>query len=161
MKARYFTLEEAQATLPQVKKLMEQVQSARREILRLRPDALPAIEQAALNGGNKLLGELAVHAMRLEEGVRGIMALGAVIKDIDAGLVDFVGLRNGVRSFSAGGTAKRRSATGMNSTPASPDGDRWMNISSSSLATYSHPVYRAGCEQAETLDFLARTRAAL
>ncbi|GIV69536.1 DUF2203 domain-containing protein [Caldilinea sp.] len=99
MKARYFTLEEAQATLPQVKKLMEQVQSARREILRLRPDALPAIEQAALNGGNKLLGELAVHAMRLEEGVRGIMALGAVIKDIDAGLVDFVGLRNGREIF--------------------------------------------------------------
>ncbi|BAL99901.1 MULTISPECIES: DUF2203 domain-containing protein [Caldilinea] len=99
MKARYFTLEEAQATLPQVKKLMEQVQSARREILRLRPDALPAIEQAALNGGNKLLGELAVHVMRLEEGVRGIMALGAVIKDIDAGLVDFIGLRNGREIF--------------------------------------------------------------
>lgn len=99
MKVRYFTLEEAQATLPQVKKLMEQVQSARREILRLRPDALPAIEQAALNGGNKLLGELAVHVMRLEEGVRGIMALGAVIKDIDAGLVDFIGLRNGREIF--------------------------------------------------------------
>jgi hypothetical protein len=99
MKARYFTLEEAQATLPQVKKLMEQVQSARREILRLRPDALPAIEQAALNGGNKLLGELAVHVMRLEEGVRGIMALGAVIIDIDAGLVDFIGLRNGREIF--------------------------------------------------------------
>ncbi len=99
MKARYFTLQEAQATLPQVKKLMEQVQSARREILRLRPDALPAIEQAALNGGNKLLGELAMHAMRLEEGVRGIMALGAVIKDINAGLVDFVGLRNGREIF--------------------------------------------------------------
>lgn len=99
MKARYFTLEEAQATLPQVKKLMEQVQSARREILRLRPEALPAIEQAALNGGNKLLGELAVHAMRLEEGVKGIMALGAVIKDIDAGLVDFIGLRNGREIF--------------------------------------------------------------
>lgn len=99
MKARYFTLAEAQATLPQVKKLMEQVQSARREILRLRPEALPAIEQAALNGGNKLLGELAMHAMRLEEGVRGIMALGAVVKDIDAGLVDFIGLRNGREIF--------------------------------------------------------------
>ncbi|MCS6828566.1 MAG: DUF2203 domain-containing protein [Caldilinea sp.] len=99
MKTRYFTLEEAQATLPQVKKLMEQVQSARREILRLRPEALPVIEQAALNGGNKLLGELAVHAMRLEEGVRSIMALGAVIKDIDAGLVDFIGLRNGREVF--------------------------------------------------------------
>ncbi len=95
MKARYFTLDEARAALPQVKGLMEQVQAARREILRLRPDALPMIEKAALNGGNKLLGELAVHAMQLEAGVRGILALGVTIKDVDAGLVDFIGVRNG------------------------------------------------------------------
>jgi hypothetical protein len=95
MKSRYFTLDEARATLPQVKALMEQVQVARREILRLRPDALPVIEQAALNGGNRLMGELAVHAMQLEAGVKGIMALGVVLKDVDAGLVDFIGVRNG------------------------------------------------------------------
>ena len=95
MKARYFTLDEARAALPQVKGLMEQVQAARREILRLRPDALPMIEKAALNGGNKLLGELAVHAMQLEAGVRGILALGVTIKDVDAGLVDFIGVRDG------------------------------------------------------------------
>ncbi|MFO7634185.1 MAG: DUF2203 domain-containing protein [Caldilinea sp.] len=95
MKARYFTLEEARAALPQVKALMEQVQVARREILRLRPDSLPVIEKAALNGGNKSMGELAIHVMRLEAGVKGIMALGVTIKDIDAGLVDFIGIRNG------------------------------------------------------------------
>lgn len=95
MKARYFTLAEARATLPQVKALMEQVQSARRAILHLRPDALPVIEKAASNGGSKEVGELSLHAMRLEEGVKGIQALGVTIKDIDAGLVDFIGVRNG------------------------------------------------------------------
>ncbi|HQY90010.1 MAG: DUF2203 domain-containing protein [Caldilinea sp.] len=95
MKTRFFTLEEARATLPQVKSLMEQVQRARREILRLRPEALPVIEQAAFNGGNRLMGELAVHAMRLEQGVKDILVLGVMIKDIDAGLVDFIGVRNG------------------------------------------------------------------
>lgn len=95
MKARYFTLDEARSTLPQVKALMEQVQAARREILRLRPATLPVIQRAAMNGGNKEMGELAVHAMRLEEGVKGIQALGVIIKDIDAGLVDFIGMRNG------------------------------------------------------------------
>lgn len=95
MKARYFTLDEARATLPQVKALMEQVQSARREILRLRPDVLPVVQRAALNGGNKQMSELAVHVMQLEEGVKGIQALGVTIKDIDAGLVDFIGVRNG------------------------------------------------------------------
>lgn len=95
MKARYFTLDEARATLPQVKALMEQVQAARQEILRLRPETLPVIQRAAMNGGNKEMSELAVHVMRLEAGVKGIMALGVVIKDIDAGLVDFIGTRNG------------------------------------------------------------------
>lgn len=95
MSTRYFSLDEARATLPRVKALMEQVQTARREILRVRPDALPAIEKAATNGGNKAAGELSAHAMRLEQGVKGIIALGVTIKDIDAGLVDFLGLRNG------------------------------------------------------------------
>ena len=95
MSTRYFSLDEARATLPQVKALMEQVQAARREILRVRPDALPAIEKAATNGGNKAAGELSMHAMRLEQGVKGILALGVTVKDIDAGLVDFLGLRNG------------------------------------------------------------------
>jgi hypothetical protein len=95
MKTRFFTLEEARATLPQIKTLMGQVQTARREILRLRPEALPVIEKAALNGGNRLMGELAVHAMRLEQGVKDILALGVTLKDIDAGLIDFIGVRNG------------------------------------------------------------------
>ena len=95
MSTRYFSLDEARATLPQVKALMEQVQAARREILRVRPDALPAIEKAATNGGNKAAGELSVHAMRLEQGVKAILALGVTVKDIDTGLVDFLGLRNG------------------------------------------------------------------
>lgn len=95
MSTRYFSLDEARATLPQVKALMEQVQSARREILRVRPDALPAIEKAAANGGNKAAGELSMQAMRLEQGVKNILALGVTVKDIDTGLVDFLGLRNG------------------------------------------------------------------
>lgn len=95
MKARLFTLDEVRATLPQVKSLMEQVQAARREILRLHPETLPVIQRAAMNGGNKAMGELAVHVTRLEAGIKGIQALGVVIKDVDAGLVDFIGVRNG------------------------------------------------------------------
>ena len=95
MKAQRFTLEEARETLPQVKAYMEDVQAARREILRLRPDTLPVIQRAAMNGGNKEMSGLAAQVMRLEAGVKGIMALGVVIKDVDAGLIDFVGTRNG------------------------------------------------------------------
>ena len=38
MQAKYFTLDEAKAALPQVKALMARVQEARSEIIRLRPD---------------------------------------------------------------------------------------------------------------------------
>lgn len=95
MSVRYFSLEEAKATLPQIKILMEQVRAARREILHVRPDALPAIEKAATNGGNQATGELALHTMRLEQGIKAIIALGVTVKDFDAGLIDFLGLRNG------------------------------------------------------------------
>ena len=95
MNARYFTLAEARATLSKVKDHMAQVQAARQEILRIRPEALPGIEKAATNGGSKAAGELFVYGAQLEQGVKGIMALGIVVKDIDRGLVDFLGLRNG------------------------------------------------------------------
>ena len=94
MKTRTFTLSEAQATLPQIQAHMEEAQAARREILRIRPDALPAIQKAAFNGGNKLLGEMALLAMRLETHVKAIQALGVILKDLDAGLVDFLAARN-------------------------------------------------------------------
>lgn len=95
MNARFFTLEEARAALPRVKALMDEVQAARQEILRLRPDVWPALRKAASNGGNAEAGEMIVHFLRLEAGVKGILKMGMVVKDIDLGLVDFLSRRSG------------------------------------------------------------------
>jgi hypothetical protein len=95
MNAKYFTLAQARATLPKVKRYMEEIQTARIEILRLRPEALPAIEKAAQNGGCKEAGELFIYGARIERGVKGITGLGVLIKDLNMGLVDFLGTRNG------------------------------------------------------------------
>ena len=95
MQTRYFTLEQARAALPEVKRRMELIQAARADILRLRPEALPAIEKAATNGGSKVAGHLFIYGARMEENVKAIMAMGIVVKDIDRGLVDFLGKRNG------------------------------------------------------------------
>ena len=95
MNAKYYTLAEARAALPQVKRCMNLIQAARSEILRLRPEALPAIERAAANGGSKESGELFALALRLEQGLKDIMALGIVVKDLDRGLLDFLGTRHG------------------------------------------------------------------
>ncbi len=95
MNAKYYTLAEARAALPQVKRYMNLIQAARTEILRLRPDALPAIERAAANGGNKEAGELVVYSRQLEQNLKAIMNMGIVVKDLDRGLLDFLGARHG------------------------------------------------------------------
>jgi hypothetical protein len=99
MNGRYFTLDEARAILPEVMNLMEQVQEARREILRLRPDVWPALRNAASNGGNAQAGEMLEHFYKLEAGVKGIMNLGVLVKDIDSGLLDFLSIRRGREVF--------------------------------------------------------------
>jgi hypothetical protein len=95
MNTKHYTLAQARATLPQVKDYMAEIQGARAEILRLRPEALPAIEKAAQNGGCKEAGELFLQGKRIEHGVKGISALGILVKDLDMGLVDFLGSRAG------------------------------------------------------------------
>jgi hypothetical protein len=95
MNARYFTLAEARAALPQVKNLMHMAQTARQEILRLRPEVWPVLRKAASNGGSREAGELMLHFQRLETGIKGIMNMGITVKDVDEGLIDFLGKRNG------------------------------------------------------------------
>jgi hypothetical protein len=95
MQARSYTLAEARAALPQVKVLMAKIQVARQAILRLRPTAWPALQKAAANGGSREAGEMALHTMSLEDAVRGILAMGIYIKDLDHGVIDFLGVRDG------------------------------------------------------------------
>lgn len=93
--ARVFTLEEARATLPLVKQLMERAQRARRDLMRLRLELWPTLQKAALNGGSREAGDALLHFQELERGVKGILALGVIVKDIDMGLVDFLAMRDG------------------------------------------------------------------
>jgi hypothetical protein len=95
MQARTYTLAEARAALPHVKILMTKIQNARQAILRLRPTAWPALQKAASNGGSRAAGELALHAMVLEDGVKAILGMGIYIKDLDHGVIDFLGTRDG------------------------------------------------------------------
>lgn len=95
MNTKYYTLAQAREALPKVKRLMQVVQEARDEILRLRPEAWPALRNASMNGGSREAGEVYLHYQHLEAGVKAIMGMGIVIKDVDAGLIDFLGKRAG------------------------------------------------------------------
>ena len=79
MNAKYYTLGEARSVLPKVNAYMDLIQAARREIVRLRPEALPALEEAARNGGGKAAGELLACGTQLEQGVIAVVESFGVV----------------------------------------------------------------------------------
>ncbi|HKG59191.1 MAG TPA: DUF2203 domain-containing protein [Pyrinomonadaceae bacterium] len=93
---KIFTVQEANALLPEVRKIVGKIQSAHRKLSRYREDAKKAAEAAELGGGGFLNGvayaadliELTVHLSELE-------ALGVQLKDFERGLIDFPSLRDG------------------------------------------------------------------
>ena len=92
---RYFTLPEANAALEVIRPWMEEIQSIRGNILAHQPEIWPAIEKSAGNGGNPILSKLVKDFERLDDLLHSIQATGALVKDINTGLVDFPALREG------------------------------------------------------------------
>ncbi len=85
----YFTVEEANQALQTIKPLMDEVQSIRAGILARRPEVWPAIERSAGNGGNPTLSRLVMEFEKLDRLLHRIQKTGAMIKDINTGLLDF------------------------------------------------------------------------
>src|SRR4051812_6318757 len=85
----YFTLEEANAAVDVIKPLMEEIQRIRQDILEKQPEAWPVIEKAAGNGGGQAASLLARSFERLDKLVHQIQDTGAVLKDLNTGLMDF------------------------------------------------------------------------
>ena len=92
---QYFTLQEANEALNIIRPLMDEVQVIRQTILENQPEAWPAIEKSAGNGGNRALSNLVHDFEKLDALVHQIQDTGAQIKDINTGLLDFSAQKNG------------------------------------------------------------------
>ena len=92
---RYFTLQEANEILVTIRPLMDEVQTIRQKILANQPEAWPAIEKSAGNGGNRALSNMVQDFEKLDALVHLIQDTGVLIKDINIGLLDFPALRDG------------------------------------------------------------------
>ncbi|MFZ1039891.1 MAG: DUF2203 domain-containing protein [Anaerolineales bacterium] len=90
---RYFTLEQANTALETIRPLMEEIQSIRNNIIAHQPEAWPAIERSAGNGGNPTLSKLVEDFDHLDKLLHRILDTGAQVKDINTGLLDFPALR--------------------------------------------------------------------
>jgi hypothetical protein len=99
---RHFSIEEANEALDEVRPLTEELVVHRRALVKLQERQAAVTTRIAGNGGNVEPHELEDVQERLDEEVAGIARcvariheVGALVKDLDVGLVDFPATRNG------------------------------------------------------------------
>jgi hypothetical protein len=99
---RYFTAEEANEALLEVRPLTEELVGHRRALVALQERQSAVTARIAGNGGNVEPHELEEVQEQLDEEVAGIARcvariheVGALVKDLDDGLVDFPATRDG------------------------------------------------------------------
>ncbi|HKI52936.1 MAG TPA: DUF2203 domain-containing protein [Anaerolineales bacterium] len=92
---KFFTVQEANETLMVIRPLLDDVMEIRKKILANQPEAWPAIEKSAGNGGNKALSRMVDDFEKLDALIHQILDTGVQIKDINSGLLDFSAVRGG------------------------------------------------------------------
>lgn len=92
---RYFTLPQANEAVKVIRPLMDEIQSIRDKILSSQPEAWTAVEKSLGNGGNRALSRIVQDLEKLEVLVQRILETGALIKDINIGLLDFPAMKAG------------------------------------------------------------------
>jgi hypothetical protein len=93
---KIFTVEEANALLPEVRNITGKIQRAHRKLSRFRDEAKQAAEAAEQGGGGMVNGvAYAAILTELTTQMAELEALGVQLKDFERGLVDFPSLRDG------------------------------------------------------------------
>jgi hypothetical protein len=92
---KYYTVEEANALLPKLEPLMKQLLARRARATRLAQQMGHLLGDYRSNVGAAELSVLTQDFAAIERMLAKIRAYGVVIKDINAGLLDFLSERNG------------------------------------------------------------------
>jgi hypothetical protein len=93
--SRLFTVEEANALLPKLKELLDDVAVPRDAMREKVPHLEPILRAAGANGGGRVGSEYGVEAYNLYLAIERIRELGVLLKDLDTGLLDFPHEREG------------------------------------------------------------------
>ena len=102
MAPRYFTLNEANEAVEELRPVVERMVEHRRRFLVAQQQRGELTEQAGSNGGDltptdfaEVEEELELQASALAGCIEHLQAAGALVKDLDQGLLDFPALRDG------------------------------------------------------------------
>jgi len=97
----YFTVEEAEALLPEITIVLRKMQECRQKMHALEEE-LAALHIQSMGNGHQLYErtlqlqrDLATSVQALRNTMDELQAFGCVLKDPDTGLIDFLSLRNG------------------------------------------------------------------
>jgi hypothetical protein len=93
---KLFTVEEANALLPSVRKILQKIKRSRRRLSAYRHEAKLAAEGAEQGGGGMNAGVLyATILTNFTAELVELESMGVQLKDFDRGLIDFPSLREG------------------------------------------------------------------
>ncbi|MBI5034656.1 MAG: DUF2203 domain-containing protein [Chloroflexi bacterium] len=90
-----FSLDEANALLPQIEELLDELSSARDQLGNMGAKLESLIQRANGNGGNKAGSEYAMVLQSFNAHLSFFQDIGCELKDLDQGLVDFPAYRDG------------------------------------------------------------------
>ncbi len=92
---KLFTVEEANALLPRLREILNELALHRDALREKAPHMEPILEASINNGGGTTGSEYGLEAYNLYLAVERIRELGVVLKDLDMGLLDFPHERQG------------------------------------------------------------------
>ena len=93
--AQYFTVEEANAILPEIDILMDQLQVHRSRMIKFRQEIVELLEVQDSDFGGSVASSLVSDFIAIERLMSEIRSHGCLIKDLNTGLVDFLSTRDG------------------------------------------------------------------
>jgi hypothetical protein len=95
MEARYFTVDQANAMLPILGPLVAELLRRRERVLAMRAEMEPLLDGPAADLGGRVPSQLVTEFIAIEAILTRIRTMGRVVKDLNAGLVDFLSERDG------------------------------------------------------------------
>lgn len=90
-----FTLEEANALVPQINQLLNELMAARDQLAAMGVKLHSLLQRAGGNGGNQHGNEYVMQLELFNSRLSTLQGIGCELKDLDAGLVDFPSYREG------------------------------------------------------------------
>ncbi len=95
MSIRYFTLQEANQIIIEIRPLMNDLLARRGKVVRIYKDIRPQIENTSSDFGGPVHTGLVQDFIAIETLIEQIKAYGCEIKNLEAGLIDFLAQING------------------------------------------------------------------